>query len=46
MVEYGKLLDDVAYQVQRLDIPVIGFDTEQARLAVEADPQCRAVTRG
>ena len=33
MVEYGKALEDVAYQVERLRIPVIPFDTEQARIA-------------
>jgi PIN domain nuclease of toxin-antitoxin system len=33
MVEYGTLLEDVAYQVERLDIPVIGFDVEQAKIA-------------
>lgn len=27
MVEYGKPLDDVAYQIERLRIPVMPFDT-------------------
>lgn len=30
MVEYGKPLDDVAYQIERLRLPVIPFDAEQA----------------
>ncbi len=33
MVEYGKALEEVAYQVERLQIPVIPFDGEQARIA-------------
>jgi ribonuclease VapC len=33
MVEYGKAMEDVAHQVERLDIPVIEFDEEQARIA-------------
>jgi PIN domain nuclease of toxin-antitoxin system len=32
LVEYGKPLDAVAYQVDRLQIPVIAFDAEQAKL--------------
>ena len=32
MVEYGKPLDDVSYQIERLRIPVIPFDAEQAKL--------------
>jgi ribonuclease VapC len=32
MVEYGKPLDAVAYQIERLRVPVIPFDTEQAKL--------------
>ena len=32
MVEYGKPLDDVSYQVERLRIPVIPFDAEQAKI--------------
>jgi ribonuclease VapC len=33
MVEYGKQLEDVAFQVDRLQIPVIPFDAEQAAIA-------------
>jgi ribonuclease VapC len=33
MVEHGKQLADVAYQVDRLQIPVIPFDAEQAAIA-------------
>jgi ribonuclease VapC len=33
MVEYGKPLEAVIYQIERLDIPVIPFDTEQASTA-------------
>jgi PIN domain nuclease of toxin-antitoxin system len=33
LVEYGRALEDVAYQVERLRIPVIPFDAEQARIA-------------
>ena len=33
LVEHGKPLDDSAYQVERLRIPVIPFDAAQARLA-------------
>jgi PIN domain nuclease of toxin-antitoxin system len=33
MVEYGKRLEDVAYQVERLRIPVIPFDASQAQIA-------------
>jgi PIN domain nuclease of toxin-antitoxin system len=33
MVEYGKPLEAVAYQVERLQIPVVPFDTEMARVA-------------
>jgi len=32
MVEYGKPLDDVEYQVSRLRVPAIHFDVEQARI--------------
>jgi ribonuclease VapC len=33
MVEYGKPLEAVRFQVERLDIPVVPFDTEQANIA-------------
>ena len=32
MVEYGKPLDDVAFQIERLRIPVIPFDAVHAKL--------------
>jgi PIN domain nuclease of toxin-antitoxin system len=32
LVEYGKPLDGVAFQVDRLQIPVIPFDTDQATI--------------
>jgi ribonuclease VapC len=32
MVEYGKPLEATAYQIERLRIPVIPFDAEQARV--------------
>ena len=33
MVEYGKPLDGVVHQIERLCLPVIGYDAEQARIA-------------
>ena len=32
MVEYGKPLDATTYQIERLRIPVIPFDAEQAKI--------------
>src|SRR5262245_17526757 len=32
MVEYGKPLDEVCYQIERLSVPVIPFDAEQATI--------------
>lgn len=43
MVEYGKRLEDVAYQVGRLSIPVILFDGEHAQLAASFWKQTRSV---
>jgi ribonuclease VapC len=43
MVEYGKRLEDVAYQVERLRIPVIPFDDEHARLAASFWKRTRLV---
>lgn len=43
MVEYGKPLEAVAYQVERLRIPVIPFDAEQARLAASPWQSTRSV---
>jgi ribonuclease VapC len=42
MVEYGKRLEDVAYQVERLRVPVILFDAEQARIAASMWKATRA----
>jgi ribonuclease VapC len=33
MIQYGKQLEAVSYQINRLRIPVIPFDGEQARVA-------------
>src|SRR5262249_36494116 len=33
MVAYGKPLDDVVYQIDRLRVDVIPFDAEQAKMA-------------
>ncbi|AGA31706.1 PIN domain-containing protein [Singulisphaera acidiphila] len=32
LVEYGKPLDEVAYQIERLHIAIIPFDGEQAKI--------------
>jgi PIN domain nuclease of toxin-antitoxin system len=32
LVDHGKMLDDAAYQLDRLQIPVIPFDAEQAKI--------------
>jgi len=41
-VEYGKPLDDVAYQIDRLRIPVIPFDADQARIVASPWQATRA----
>lgn len=41
LVEYGKRLEDVIFQLERLRIPVIPFDDEQARLAAAFWKQSR-----
>ena len=33
MIEYGKDLEAVAFQIERLQIPVVPFDAEQANIA-------------
>jgi PIN domain nuclease of toxin-antitoxin system len=43
LVEYGKALEAVIYQVERLRIPVIPFDEEQARIAASLWKGTRAV---
>jgi PIN domain nuclease of toxin-antitoxin system len=43
MVEYGKPLEAMAYQVERLQIPIIPFDDDQARLAASLWISTRAV---
>lgn len=42
MVEYGKRLDEVVYQVERLRIPFIPFDAELAATAASLWPVTRA----
>jgi PIN domain nuclease of toxin-antitoxin system len=43
MLEYGKPLDAVTYQVERLRIPVIPFDSEQAQIAASLWKATRSV---
>jgi PIN domain nuclease of toxin-antitoxin system len=43
MTEYGKPLEAVAYQVGRLQIPVISFDDDQACLAASLLQSTRAI---
>ena len=43
MVEYGKPLDAVVFQIERLDIPVIAFDSEQASIAASFWKATRSV---
>lgn len=43
MAEHGKALEAVAYQVERLRIPVIPFDSEQARLVASLWKESRQV---
>lgn len=43
MVEYGKPLEEVAYQIERLCIPVVPFTTEQAKIAASLWKSTRAV---
>jgi ribonuclease VapC len=43
LVEYGKPLDDVSYQIERLRIPVIPFDAEQAKLVASLWQATRVV---
>lgn len=33
LVHYGKAVEDVTHQIERLRIPIIPFDAEQARIA-------------
>lgn len=42
MVEYDKPLDAVAFQIERLQIPVMAFDGEQAKIAASLWPTTRA----
>ena len=42
MVEYGKPLEGVAYQVERLRIPVIPFDAEHSRIVASVWKETRA----
>jgi ribonuclease VapC len=43
LVEYGKPLDAVAYQIKRLRIPLIPFDGEQAKLVASLWQATRVV---
>jgi ribonuclease VapC len=43
MVEYGKPLDAIAHEVERLQIPVVPFDAEQAQIAASLWKKTRAV---
>jgi PIN domain nuclease of toxin-antitoxin system len=43
MVEYGKPLEEAAYQVERLRILVIAFDAEQAQIAASMLGKTRKV---
>jgi PIN domain nuclease of toxin-antitoxin system len=43
MVEYGKRLEEVAYQVERLRIPVVPFTTEHAHIAASLWKATRGV---
>jgi ribonuclease VapC len=43
LVEYGKPLEAVAYQVERLQIPIIPFDAEQAQIAASLWNKTRSV---
>jgi PIN domain nuclease of toxin-antitoxin system len=43
MVEYGKPLEDVAFQVERLRIAVVPFDTDHARIAASLWKRTRSV---
>jgi PIN domain nuclease of toxin-antitoxin system len=42
MVEHGKPLDQVSYQIDRLQIPEIPFDGAQARTVASLRPTTRA----
>jgi PIN domain nuclease of toxin-antitoxin system len=43
MIEYGKDLDAVAFQIERLQIPVVPFNGEQAKLVASLWKRTRAV---
>jgi len=43
VVEYGKPLDAIAHEVERLQIPVISFDVAQAHIAASLWEKTRAV---
>jgi PIN domain nuclease of toxin-antitoxin system len=43
LVEYGKPLDAIAHEVERLQIPVIAFDVEQAHIAASLWKKTRPV---
>jgi PIN domain nuclease of toxin-antitoxin system len=41
LLRYGKSLEAAAHQVERLRIPVVAFDQEQARIAAALAPETR-----
>jgi PIN domain nuclease of toxin-antitoxin system len=43
MIEFGKELEAVAFQIERLQIPVVPFDGEQAKIAASLWRRTRAV---
>lgn len=43
LVEYGRPLEDVAFQVERLRIPVVPFDAAQARVVASLWKQTRTI---
>lgn len=46
MIEYGKPLEGVSYQVERLRIPIVPFDEEQARIVASLWRQTRPAGLG
>jgi len=42
MIEYGKPLDAASYQIERLRVPVIGFEAESAKIVASLWKESRA----
>jgi ribonuclease VapC len=42
LVQYGKPLDAVTYQIDRLHLPVIPFDADEAKIVASLWPSTRA----